>query len=91
MPSATKKVIDVAAFTAYSFQDCMDHCVQWNKNTGSSQKTCMAVTYNANLTQALSGPGIAGSCWLKDARGIKYADDETINYQLVASAYIDES
>ena len=43
------------------------------------------------LTQASSGSGITGSCWLKDARGIKYAGDETINFQLVASAYISES
>ena len=56
---------------------------------GLNQKTCMAITCNANLTQALSGPRIVGSCSLKDAQGIKYVDYETINYQLVASAYID--
>ena len=87
-PSTSETVKDLRAYTVYSFQACMDQCAQWNQGRGLRQKTCGAVTYTANLTQALSALVIRGDCWLKDARGIQYDGDQTINYDLVASAYI---
>ena len=50
-------VVDLWQSGAYTFEDCMDNCAQWNLNTksvrGVDTTQCAAVSYNANITSLL--------------------------------------
>ena len=72
--------------TVYTFQKCMDECAQHNANLDRDELACHAVTYAANLTWSVSRLG--GNCFLKNARGAGYNGDPSVDYSLMASAYM---
>lgn len=61
-------VHDLKEVTVYTFEACMDACVSYNGKLSSGDTKCAAVTYNANLTLALTSH--TGNCYLKDAMGV---------------------
>lgn len=65
------KVSDIGFATVYTFEDCIQKCVDFNiKNkNGKTGKKCAALTYGANLTDALEVKHLGANCWLKDKRG----------------------
>jgi hypothetical protein len=80
-------VTNVESITAYSFQGCMDECVQYNGKLQVDVVACQAVTYYANLSASI--PESGANCWLLDSRGNRHNGDLTANYALAASAYLD--
>ena len=62
---------NIQAQTVYSFQACIDACVIYNHNIGYT--ACLAVTYNANLTEDFVTNNRGGDCWLKDRQGVDVA------------------
>lgn len=76
------KVKDLKYTIAYTFEACMEDCVEYNDSGGTSGVRCFAVTYNSNLTSAISGQG--GNCFLKDSKGIEVqASDMSASAALV--------
>jgi hypothetical protein len=57
--------VDVAAFTAYTFQQCVDACSQWNELSTKSQP-CKAVVIAADLGNRRT-IGNGANCWLKSS------------------------
>lgn len=72
-PSANGKtnVTDLKALITYTFEACMDACAEYNDDLENkdSDTPCRAVTYNANLTQAIEETDHDGNCWLKNTKG----------------------
>ncbi|KAF2813181.1 uncharacterized protein BDZ99DRAFT_517465 [Mytilinidion resinicola] len=63
----TRPVKDLRVTTAYTFEECMSACAE--RNAGAQDGggiLCVAVSYNANLTEAFGGGG-EGNCFLKDS------------------------
>lgn len=57
-------MVDLMSFTAYSFQQCVDACSQWNAM--GRKPTCMGAVVGANFKyRRTSGNG--ANCWLKNA------------------------
>lgn len=77
--SGSGSVTDLTFRREYTWEACMDSCVDYNGGLGSGGGTaCQAVTYFANLSET-----IGVNCWLKNTQGINsYVGD------LVASAVI---
>ena len=75
---------DIKAVLVYTFQDCMDNCADYNKQQGGTP--CQAITYNADLD--IIYPSNGANCFLKDARGMRVNSNPTMNYTLMASAYL---
>jgi hypothetical protein len=64
----TGKVVDLMYTTVYTFEDCIQRCLDYN---GSKPKTqCMAVTYNSNLTSIIAVGRQGGNCFLKNKRAV---------------------
>lgn len=63
-------VKDLQRSTVYTFEDCMNECVTYNKNLPSSKTKCAAVTYNSNLTSIIEVGQQGGNCFLKDKKGL---------------------
>ena len=62
------KVVDLSYMTVYTFEECMDACLEYNDlPEGAGEKKCAAVTYNSNLTSIVDEQG--GNCFLKDRPG----------------------
>lgn len=72
-------VSDLSKATVYTFEACMDACVEYNSRLGQDETQCWAVTYNANLTGSIAGQG--ANCFLKDNKGV-----DRLAEGLVASA-----
>lgn len=62
------KVSDISYATAYTFEDCVQKCVDYNKDLKTGKK-CAALSYVANLTDSFEVKHLGGNCWLKDKRG----------------------
>lgn len=62
------RVQDIAFITVYTFEDCMESCIDYNGELEESDTKCAGVTYNANLTSSFDG-GQDGNCFLKDKIG----------------------
>jgi len=69
---------------ATSIEGCIDACVGNALGGGG----CAAVTYDLNITKALSRGGVTGNCFLKDQRA-----EELLSYGVgvAVSAYLDVS
>lgn len=63
-------VTDLTRTIVYTFEACMQACLDFNADLGSSDTRCTAVTYNANLTSIVAVGQQGGNCFLKDKRGI---------------------
>lgn len=63
-------VTDLTRTIVYTFEACMQACLDYNADLGSSDTRCTAVTYNANLTSIVAVGQQGGNCFLKDKRGI---------------------
>ncbi|KAF2494131.1 hypothetical protein BU16DRAFT_540639 [Lophium mytilinum] len=62
-----RPVEDLNVTTAYTFEECMGKCAEFNRGAQDGGGVlCMAVSYNANLTEAFGGGG-TGNCFLKDS------------------------
>ncbi|KAH4023793.1 hypothetical protein HBH98_064200 [Parastagonospora nodorum] len=57
--------IDVSSFTAYTFQQCVDACSQWNEMT-TKTTPCKAVVIASDLMGRRSA-GNGANCWLKSS------------------------
>lgn len=57
---------DLTYTTVYTFEDCMQECLDYNDSKPKTR--CTAVTYNSNLTSIVGGQG--GNCFLKDRKGV---------------------
>ncbi|KAJ2902884.1 hypothetical protein MKZ38_010695 [Zalerion maritima] len=66
-------VSDIYSDIVYTFEACMDLCVDYN--VGRDDALCNAVTYASNLTSSIAGQG--ANCWLKDGRGLDYSARDT--------------
>jgi hypothetical protein len=56
---------DLFAFTAYSVQQCVDACSQWNESA-TKNATCLAAVISSKLgVQRTQGTG--ANCWLKSS------------------------
>jgi hypothetical protein len=73
----------VNSTTALSFEQCMGYCALWNSAVRREAPLCMAVTYNANLTEGIKGD-VKGNCALKD--GWPKSPVNVFVSELVASA-----
>lgn len=60
---------DLRRYTVYTFEDCMEQCLKYNKNLPSSGTKCAAVTYNSNLTSIIEVGKQGGNCFLKNKKG----------------------
>lgn len=63
-------VTDLTRTTVYTFESCMQACLDFNNNLDTGGTRCTAVTYNANLTSIIAIGRQGGNCFLKDKRGI---------------------
>ena len=54
---------DLARLTAYTFDDCLIACANYN-NLGVTDKTCVAAHFNTKLMNKQGG-----NCWLKSKIG----------------------
>ena len=83
--SGSAVVDDIADFTTYSFQSCIEQCTAYNQ-LPDTETPCRALSYFANLSEVL--PQSSGNCFLKNGRGGRYDSSAGINYALVGSAYM---
>ena len=65
----TGKVKDLLALTLYTFEDCMDACLEYNEDLDDQDTSCSAVSYNSNLTSIVAVGKQGGNCFLKNKRG----------------------
>ncbi|OIW34246.1 hypothetical protein CONLIGDRAFT_626306 [Coniochaeta ligniaria NRRL 30616] len=63
-------VTDLTRTTVYTFEACMQACLDYNGGLDTGETRCTAVTYNANLTSIIAIGRQGGNCFLKDKRGI---------------------
>jgi hypothetical protein len=61
---------DLTYKTVYTFEACMQACLDYNNGLDSGDTRCTAVTYNSNLTSIIAVGRQGGNCFLKDKRGI---------------------
>jgi hypothetical protein len=54
--------------TVYTFEDCMQQCLDYNDSDPATK--CTAVTYNSNLTSIIAVGQQGGNCFLKDRKGV---------------------
>ncbi|KAM0277121.1 hypothetical protein ACHAQH_006065 [Verticillium albo-atrum] len=66
------EVLDVSRTITYTFEDCMEACLSYNKRTSSSQMKCGAVTYNSNLTSIIAEGQQGGNCFFKNKKGVDH-------------------
>jgi hypothetical protein len=59
-------VIDLASFTAYTLEQCVDACSQWNFR--AKDETCQAIVINNDIGYQRSD-GNGANCWLKSNTG----------------------
>lgn len=64
----TGKVTDLKYTTVYTFEDCIQQCLDYNESKTKTQ--CMAVTYNSNLTSIIAVGRQGGNCFLKDKKAV---------------------
>lgn len=64
-------VSDLFYDIVYTFEDCMDLCLDYNDALSDGDTLCNAVTYNSNLTRSVAGQG--ANCFLKDKRGVDFS------------------
>jgi hypothetical protein len=62
-------VQDLDTVTVYTFEDCMQQCLDFNSGLSGNDTQCHAVTYNSNLTSILEVGQQGGDCFLKNKRG----------------------
>lgn len=63
-------VEDLDRLTLYTFEDCMEACIEFNEDLdGDSGTECAAVSYNSNLTSIIAVGKQGGNCFLKNKRG----------------------
>lgn len=62
-------VKDLKRTTVYTFEDCMNACVTYNKNLPKTSTKCEAITYNSNLTSIIEEGQQGGNCFLKNKKG----------------------
>jgi cytoskeletal protein RodZ len=62
-------VKDLDALTVYTFEDCMQECLDYNQGLSGNATQCKAITYNANLTSILEVGQQGGDCFLKNTNG----------------------
>ncbi len=91
--SSDQTLTNIMTLLAYSFEDCMDACVQYNENREliRSSTPCGAATYNASLTWTFLHTGSnAANCFLRNARGVGQQEPFTtyVNYGVVPSGYM---
>jgi hypothetical protein len=55
---------DITAFTAYTLQQCVDACSQWNEV--QSSLPCVGIVINSRLGSQRS-QGNGANCWLKSS------------------------
>lgn len=63
-------VTDLRAATVYTFEDCMQKCLDYNESFVSGATRCTAITYNSNLTSIIAVGRQGGNCFLKNKRGV---------------------
>lgn len=68
--NSSETIADLEYTTKYTFEDCMDACVKYNKGLSDGETKCAAVTYNSNLTSIIAIGRQGGNCFLKDAKGV---------------------
>jgi len=66
----TGKVRDLTRATVYTFEACMQECLDYGDNVVSGGTRCAAVTYNANLTRIIALGHQGGNCFLKNKKGV---------------------
>ncbi|KAF2717726.1 hypothetical protein K431DRAFT_150705 [Polychaeton citri CBS 116435] len=81
-------VDNLANTTVYRFEDCMNDCSSYNRFNLDGTANCRAVTYYANLTQALGVSEYGGNCFLKDGRGVPNSVDPNFDWTHTASAWM---
>lgn len=64
---------DIRVVETHTLDECIENCAMVNS-------TCEAVTYEANITNALTLS--TGNCWVKNFGGVGSSDSE------LASAYL---
>ncbi|KAK5958753.1 hypothetical protein OHC33_000596 [Knufia fluminis] len=73
----TVKNVGSEYLIAYTLEQCLGYCVEYNNQTSRAASVdpdengsgCLAVSYNANLTDALQVENYGRNCWLKDRVG----------------------
>ncbi|KAJ0114743.1 hypothetical protein N8I77_009329 [Diaporthe amygdali] len=70
-------ISDITYTIVYTFEDCMDKCVTYNKDLTEGQTKCAAVTYNSNLTSIVAVGQQGGNCFLKDKKGVNQQGSAT--------------
>ncbi|KAE8422774.1 hypothetical protein BDV36DRAFT_244580 [Aspergillus pseudocaelatus] len=65
------KVTDLGRATVYSIQECINICLD------SQKDDCKGVSYSANLTSSFDG-GQDGNCFFKDQAGMYFPGGDTI-------------
>jgi hypothetical protein len=63
-------VTDLTYTTVYTFEACMQKCLDYNSRLTTGRTRCTAVTYNANLTSIIAIGQQGGNCFLKDKKGV---------------------
>lgn len=70
-------ISDIYYTILYTFEDCMDECVTYNKGLTDGQTKCAAVTYNNNLTSIVAVGQQGGNCFLKNKKGVNQQGSAT--------------
>jgi hypothetical protein len=63
-------ITDLSRAIVYTFEDCMQECLDYNERLAEGRTRCTAVTYNANLTSIVAVGRQGGNCFLKDKRAV---------------------
>jgi hypothetical protein len=66
------KVQDLDAVTVYTFEDCIQNCLDYNQGLAANETQCRAVTYNSNLTSIIEVGQQGGDCFLKNKNGASH-------------------
>lgn len=70
-------ISDIYYTIVYKFEDCMDECVNYNKDLTEGQTKCAAITYNNNLTSIVAVGQQGGNCFLKNKKGVNQQGSAT--------------